>query len=91
MGVLVTEDDDVCPLMYDNEAQEPSGWACMDWVTKNGVKLHRHVLPQSDIRVHQLDPVCWCKPRWDEDDDKLLIHNSADGREKYERGESRPN
>jgi hypothetical protein len=27
---------------------------------------------------------CWCRP---EDDDGVIVHNSMDGREKYETGE----
>lgn len=42
-----------------------------------------HVLPAHDLRQHQLTD-CWCKPT---DDDGVIVHNSMDRRELYERGE----
>ena len=46
-----------------------------------------HVYPLNDLRDHIVEGRdCWCHPEYDEEHD-LLIHNSLDGREKYETGE----
>ncbi len=46
------------------------------------------VVPIDDLREHALHPAtCWCQPF---DDDGVLVHNSADEREKFERGERLP-
>lgn len=48
----------------------------------------RIVWPRDDLRAHDLVGMgCWCKPS---DDGDLIIHNSADGRELFERGERKP-
>lgn len=47
-----------------------------------------HVAPIGDMRSHEFSGACWCDPIID---DGLVIHNSADGREVYERGERLPN
>ncbi len=46
-----------------------------------------HVVPIDDLREHSTDSdvVCWCKPV--EDEYGVIVHNSMDGREKYEIGE----
>lgn len=44
----------------------------------------RHVVPLNDLREHETDRPCWCSPR---EDDGVIVHNSMDGREFYERGE----
>jgi len=45
-----------------------------------------HVYPLNDLRDHIVEGRdCWCHPEYDEEHD-LLIHNSLDGREKYETG-----
>ncbi|HUY05022.1 MAG TPA: hypothetical protein VMV33_17220 [Rhodocyclaceae bacterium] len=42
------------------------------------------VWPLEDLRPHDpFSEACWCRPTWDE---RVLVHNSADGREEYERG-----
>lgn len=46
-----------------------------------------HIIPMCDDQEHQVSLECWCKP---EEDDDLIIHNSADGRELFERGERKP-
>ena len=51
------------------------------WETPAGV---RHVLPLLDMRTHCTEPTCWCRP---EDDEGVWVHNSADGRELFERRE----
>ena len=45
-----------------------------------------HVYPADDLRNHSLTN-CWCRPT---DDDGIMVHNSLDGRELYERGERKP-
>jgi hypothetical protein len=45
-----------------------------------------HVLPVADLRQHSFDE-CWCDPQ---DHDGVIVHNSLDRRELYERGERKP-
>ena len=45
-----------------------------------------HVYPTNDLREHILSLDCPCMPILDEEDN-IVIHNSFDGREAYERGE----
>lgn len=47
-----------------------------------------HVVPLLDLRPHELTEQCWCRPYRD---DTVIVHNSLDRREEYERGERRPN
>ena len=46
-----------------------------------------HIYPIGDLKEHITegfpDEVCWCDPIITEDG--LLVHNSLDGREEYER------
>lgn len=42
-----------------------------------------HVFPLNDFRLHQ-DEDCWCGAKLD--DENMLVHKSADGREEYEQG-----
>jgi hypothetical protein len=42
-----------------------------------------HILPLGDLRTHDRSPNCWCEPSIEEEG-KLIIHNSADGREFFE-------
>jgi len=50
-----------------------------------------HVYPLDDLRQHETDGEdCWCEPSYQYEIgwlDHILIHNSADGREAFERGE----
>lgn len=46
------------------------------------------VVPIDDIREHDLSENCWCQPEMHELG--ILVHNSADRREFYERGELKP-
>lgn len=51
-----------------------------------------HVVPVSDLKTHVIDVTgeCWCHPRIEREGlSSILVHNSSDGREKYERGERR--
>lgn len=46
-----------------------------------------HVIPVGDLREHRCAPRCWCEPT---EDGGVIIHNSLDEREKFERGERKP-
>jgi hypothetical protein len=48
---------------------------------------HLHIYPLDE--PHQLDGAeCWCKPNTFEYG--IIVHNSMDAREEYERGERKP-
>jgi hypothetical protein len=47
-----------------------------------------HVIPINDLREHLADEACWCGPTTD--GDGIMVHNSMDKREYFERGERRP-
>lgn len=49
-----------------------------------------HVIPAGDLRAHECSGDCWCKPLIDDEDD-LIVHNSMDGRERYEDDGAKPN
>lgn len=51
---------------------ESNGW---------GVFPHE-VMPNNDLRQHQIGCDCWCDPYFD---DLVLVHNSLDDRKAYER------
>lgn len=44
-----------------------------------------HVVPIDDLRDHETVGPCWCRPF--ENADGVMVHNSMDGREFFERGE----
>ena len=44
----------------------------------------RHVIPVDDLRPHDPSQSCWCRPYLDADDDRVIVHNSMDGREMIE-------
>lgn len=46
-----------------------------------------HVVPLEDLREHDPDRACWCKPVLDEG---VIVHNAMDGREAFETGERKP-
>ncbi len=48
------------------------------WTAESG-----EVTPINDLREHVRGETCWCRPSWDE---HILVHNSMDRREEYERG-----
>lgn len=54
------------------------GWE-VDYKTKN-------VTPMNDLKEHVHSMRCWCKPKRDDEDERIIIHNSADGREAFETG-----
>lgn len=72
-----------CPLLHEYDHE--TGWDSLP-IYLRGKLVFRHVVPCGDLKRHQLDPVCWCRPTIDDEDETMLIHNSADGREEYEQG-----
>lgn len=61
----------------------------MTWKCDQGGDKPTHVYPLNDLKEHCTDSVqCWCNPRveW-EGMQEIIIHNSADGRDKFETGE----
>lgn len=57
---------------YDEEPAEPDAPSDV------------HVIPVSDIRGHTVSRHCWCRPVEDIQQYNLVMHNAADGRERYE-------
>jgi nicotinamide mononucleotide adenylyltransferase len=47
---------------------------------------HFHIVPVGDLRDHEADPRCWCRPTEDEEDPGIWVHHAMDGREQYEQG-----
>lgn len=45
-----------------------------------------HVMPTNDMREHRESADCWCRPVRDEEEPRVVIHNSMDQRETYENG-----
>lgn len=63
----------------------PAQWG---WATFQNIETLRwDIVPLCDTRVHQLGEGCWCGASLDPDGD--LVHNAADRRERYERGDAR--
>lgn len=49
-----------------------------------------HIVPQNDLREHKCNRLeCWCNPILANQDEGgyIIVHNSMDGREKFETGE----
>lgn len=61
------------------------------WPPQNiGGVAYYHVTPLNDLREHEWDFCCWCTPQCDADEPSVIVHNAADGREKFETGERKP-
>lgn len=60
-------------------------WKLIGFASEAG-NFVQHIVPTDDLYEHELMPSCWCKPEIDPVD-FLAIHNSADNREAFERGE----
>lgn len=57
-----------------------TGWECLGPFEGKPATVY----PLDDLREHEPDNAdCWCRPL---EDEGLLIHNSMDQRETYERG-----
>lgn len=50
----------------------------------------QHVMPVGDLREHDSNKDCWCRPEHDEEYN-IYVHNSLDGREAYETGQRQTN
>lgn len=45
-----------------------------------------HVVPVNDLREHDQEATCWCRPMRDAEEASVMIHNAMDQRETYEQG-----
>lgn len=61
-------------------------WECSHcgYNDKSWLVIGNHVIPDNDLQEHAETNDCWCLPK---NDGQIVIHNSADERELYERGE----
>jgi len=48
-----------------------------------------HVVPVDDLKEHDLRSECWCYPDLHEDE-RMVVHHSADNREDFETGQRKP-
>lgn len=46
-----------------------------------------HIIPLNDFIEHISSKDCWCNPKALEYDDKVIVHNAMDQRDKYETGQ----
>lgn len=76
---------DLPPCQIMQSELYPTGWVNEDVWFEETVCI-KHLVPCGDLRLHQLDPSCWCKPTEDSETPDFWIHNSADGREAFEQG-----
>lgn len=49
-----------------------------------------HVVPECDLRTHELTARCWCQPERDVEEPSVIAHQALDQRELYETGALRP-
>lgn len=57
-----------------------------NWLIHHGSDA-THVLPINDLKSHYTNIKCWCHPEDHVDtDDDVIVHNSMDGRERFEQG-----
>lgn len=50
-----------------------------------------HVMPVGDLREHLSQGLeCWCQPEQDEEEPRVIVHRSMDGREDFETGRRLP-
>ncbi len=49
-----------------------------------------HIVPMHDLRDHIDSIECWCRPVVDEEEPRVVVHNSMDRREAFETGERKP-
>jgi hypothetical protein len=45
-----------------------------------------NVIPADDLRPHEHSLQCWCHPTPDDEQPRVLVHHSLDGREDFESG-----
>lgn len=46
-----------------------------------------HIVPLDDLRDHEPEPDCWCRPEEDVEEPGVWLHNAMDQRELYETGQ----
>jgi len=69
------------PVTCNQDCNQGRNCNCAGW----------HVVPLNDLREHETNGSCWCKPTLDgEGSEPIWIHNSLDGREAFETGERLP-
>ena len=66
-------------MQDDKPVSQPTGWYVIETA---GLP---HVIPRGDLKDHATY-ACWCGPV---EDNGVIIHNSMDRRELYERGEAK--
>lgn len=65
-----------------------SGWALLQGPKDFMGDTAENYIPMDDLRPHEWGENCWCHPEvMILQDGERVIHNSMDGREKYEEGE----
>lgn len=58
------------------------------WRRINGNAMRDiHIIPIDDLKEHEHSDQCWCRPARDSEENRVVVHNSLDGREQYETGE----
>jgi hypothetical protein len=66
----------------------------MSWrtVAQNlGGVVYRQIIPIDDTREHSEEiGQCWCDLKHDDEEPTVLIHEAADGRLAFEKGERKP-
>lgn len=68
----------------------PNGWTRTAYGFPGRV-TEMQVMPINDTREHVDTKDCWCEPRLDlVNEVPTYVHNSADGREAFQRGERKP-
>lgn len=65
--------------LFAPKREAMSGWAVL--IRNDGAPC---VYPLDDLRPHNIDAECWCRPFFV--DGHIIVHNSMDQRETYERG-----
>ena len=74
----------------ENAEKCPNGWELCQYGTADRV-TEMQVMPINDTREHVDTKDCWCEPRLDPVAEvPTYVHNSADGREAFQRGERKP-
>lgn len=74
----------------DGGAVHPEGWLLTFFGNEEGQPATgAQLTPNGDLREHDLEPGCWCRPTRDPEADLrdgFWIHHSMDNRELYEEG-----
>lgn len=62
---------------------EETGWVIIGFYGLN------HIMPGDEVEMHRPRD-CACCPFAEYEDETIIIHNSFDGREAFERGDRKP-